>query len=48
MEGFLYKNEGFLSGWTQYFFILHEDTLLYQDKKKEKLMGSIHLKIAKI
>jgi len=27
---------------------LHEDTLLYQDRKREKIIGSVHLKIAKI
>ncbi len=47
MEGFLAKNDGFFSGWVQYFFILHEDTLIYMDKQKEKIVGSIHLKIAK-
>jgi hypothetical protein len=47
MEGFLSKNDGFFSGWVQYYFILHEDTLMYMDKQGGKIVGSIHLKIAK-
>ena len=48
MEGFLSKYEGFFSGFVTYFFIQHDDTLIYMDQKKEKIIGSIHLKIAKI
>lgn len=48
MEGILTKYDGFLSGWKPYFFILYEDTLNYMDEKKQKLQGSIHLKIAKV
>jgi hypothetical protein len=48
MEGFLEKYEGFFSGWQRYFFILHEDTLTFMDKNKEKIVGTIHMKIAKI
>lgn len=48
MEGYLQKKDGFFSGWNKYFFILHEDMLIYLDKKGGKPIGSIHMKIAKI
>ncbi|CDW78336.1 oxysterol-binding protein [Stylonychia lemnae] len=48
MEGYLYKKDGFFSGWVQYYFILHEDTLIYLDKQGGKPQGSIHMKISKI
>ena len=48
MEGYLFKKEGFFSGWVQYYFILHEDTLLQLDKQSGRAMGSIHMRIAKI
>lgn len=48
MEGYLHKKEGFFAGWVQYYFILHEDMLVYLDKKGGRPLGSIHMKIAKI
>ncbi len=48
MEGYLQKKEGFFSGWVKYYFILHEDMLIYLDKKGGKPLGSVHMKIAKI
>ena len=48
MEGYLFKKEGFFSGWVQYYFILHEDTLLQLEKQGGKPMGSVHMRIAKI
>ena len=48
MEGYLFKKDGFFSGWVRYYFILHEDTLIYLDKEGGKPQGSIHMKIAKI
>lgn len=32
----------------RYYFILHEDTLIYLDKQGGKPQGSIHMKISKI
>ena len=48
MEGYLHKKEGFFAGWVQYYFILHEDMLVYLDKKGGRPLGQIHMKIAKI
>ena len=48
MEGELQKQEGFFNSFTTYHFILHEDTLMQMDIKKEKILTSIHLKVAKI
>ena len=49
MESYLdKKDEGLFGGWKKYYFILHEDMLIYLDKKGGKPIGSIHMKIAKI
>lgn len=49
MEGPLLKFDGSLfNPWHPYYFILHEDTLIYLDKKQGKIKGSIHLKVSKI
>lgn len=48
MEGYLHKKDGFFSGWVRYYFILHEDTLMYLNKQGGKPIGSIHMKVAKI
>jgi len=48
MEGILYKHEGLFSGWTPYFYILHDDELLQMTKDKSKVLGTIHLKVAKV
>ena len=42
------KKEGIFGSWIQYYFILHEDTLIQLDKKQGKPLGSIHMKVAKI
>ena len=48
MEGYLRKNEGIFSGWVQYYFILHEDMLVYLDKKGGKQVGTINMRDVKL
>ena len=44
----MHKKQGFFKGWVQYYFILHEDMLVYLDKKDGRPIGQIHMKVAKI
>jgi oxysterol-binding protein-related protein 3/6/7 len=49
MEGYLEKKEERLfGGWTKYYFILHQEMLYQLDKKDGKLMGQIHMQVAKV
>ena len=55
MEGILEKfnsTEGgmFTKGvWQKYFFILHQDILIFTDvKERNKILGKLHMQISKI
>ena len=44
MEGPLLKQEGFLSRWNKYYFVIHKGLLLQYDKLNGKMTNSINLK----
>ena len=48
MEGYLNLWRNFLIGWNPYFFIIHEENLIYCSKKAGERLGTISLKIATI
>ncbi|KRX06582.1 hypothetical protein PPERSA_13061 [Pseudocohnilembus persalinus] len=48
MEGYLQKWQNPITRWKEYYFILHEDVLIFCNKKGGQKLGSVHLKIASL